>query len=145
MAASSDDALLTYLAEELGSVRMWKVTILCGIGLVLIVGLLAILAAVALSGSASLDDLGLPLVFTLVLTPLFVGGLIYGVAGTRALAKHELLLALRLTPPPIAKVEEVQNGNWWGVRFTMPSGRDYVFWSIDRGWVASVVARYRVR
>lgn len=142
MTNSSDEALLAYFAKELGSVRMWRVTILSGVGLVLVVGLLVILGGVAFSGSASLDDLGLPLVFVGVLAPILFGGLLYGIAGVRALARHELLLALRQTPPPIANVGEVQNGAWWGVRFSMPSGGQYTFWSVDRAWVASVIRRY---
>lgn len=142
MTASSDEALLEYLAKELGSVRMWRVTILSGVGLVLVVLLMGLLGAVAFSGSATLDDLGLPLVFVAVLAPILLGGLLYGIAGVRALARHELLLALRQAPPGIASVGEVQNGAWWGVRFSMPSGGQYTFWSVDRSWVAAVIRRY---
>jgi hypothetical protein len=141
--AHPDQPLLDHFATELGSVRMWRLTILSSIGLVLVLGLLVLLAGVTFSGSATLDDVGLPLGFLAVLTPILIGGLVYGIVRIRALGRHELLLALRVDPPAISRVEEVQNGGWWGVRFHLPSGGQYTFWAVDRGWVASVIARYR--
>jgi len=136
---SERQRVLDWVGEELGTVRMWRVTILSGIGLVLVLGLVGILGGVYVSGSATLDDLGLPLVFTLVLTPILAGGLIYGALGIRALRTHELLLALQKRPPAIARYEEAVNGGWRGVRFHMPSGQQYTLWAASPDWAAHVI------
>ncbi len=139
MANTEHRRVIEWIGEELGTVRMWKVTILSGIGLVLVLVLVGILGGVYVSGSATLDDLGLPLVFTLVLTPILAGGLIYGALGIRALRSHELLLALQKKPAAVARYEEVVNGGWRGVRFHMPSGQQYTLWAASPDWAAHVI------
>jgi len=139
MGNAEHQRVLDWIGEELGTVRMWRVTILSGLGLALVLALVGILGGVYVSGSASLDDLGLPLVFTLALTPILAGGLIYGALGIRGLRSHELLLALQKRPPAVARYEEVVNGGWRGVRFHMPSGQHYTLWAASPDWAAHVI------
>ena len=142
MAKTDTDRIVDWVGEQLGTVRNWRLVILSGLGGLLMLALLVILAGVYLSGSATLDDIGLPLVFAVVLTPILVGGGIYGAVQLRALRTHELLLALSASPPRIERVEELQDGIWRGVRFTVPSGQQYAFWAPNPEWAQWVIGHY---
>lgn len=65
--------------------RAWRLILLSGLGVVLCGGLAVILVGVFLSGSATLDDIGLPAVLGGVLGLVCLGGLGVGVARLRAL------------------------------------------------------------
>jgi hypothetical protein len=121
-------ALLDHLADQLGARRFWRLVILSGLALPLLLVVVVILAGVYLSGSATLDDIGLPAVFVVGLTPIALFGLGYGIVGLLGLRKHELLLALRADPPAIARVERMQDGSFVGIRMHLPSGQYYGFW-----------------
>lgn len=107
---------------------MWRVAILSGIGLVLSLGVVGILVGVLVDGAATLDDVGLPAAFVLVLVPIAIGGLAYGIHGIRALGRHELLLALDAAPPAITRVEPIVDGYGTSLRFHLPSGASYTIW-----------------
>ncbi len=139
MAASDRERVIAWVGEELGTVRMWRVTILSGIGLVLVLGLVGMLGAVYVSGSATLDDLGVPLAILGLLLPILFGGAIYGALGVRALRTHPLLLALQATPHTITNMELAQNGGWKGVRFTVASGETYTLWAASPTWAPFVL------
>lgn len=140
MTISADQQrILDWAGEELGTVRMWKVTILSGIGLVLVLGLVAMLAAIYLSGSATLDDLGVPLGVLVLLTPVLAGGVIYGALGVRSLRTHPLLLALGQSPPALASTELVVSGGWKGVRFAVSRGETYTLYAASPDWAPWVI------
>jgi hypothetical protein len=139
MAASDRERVIAWVGEELGTVRMWRVTILSGIGLVLVIGLVVMLGAVYASGSATIDDLGVPLAILGLLVPILFGGVIYGALGIRALRTHPLLLAFQATPHTVSSMELTQNGGWRGVRFTVASGETYTLWAASPTWAPWVV------
>lgn len=139
MAKSDRQRVDEWIGEELGTVRMWRVTLLSAIGLVLVIGLVGMLGAVYLSGSASLDDLGVPLVILSITAPILAGGVIYGALGIRALRTHPLLLALAQSPPALATCEVTRQGAWTGVRFVVRSGETYTLWAASPDWAPWVV------
>ncbi|MBX7194846.1 MAG: hypothetical protein K1X94_22520 [Sandaracinaceae bacterium] len=143
MAASARQQVIDWIGEELGTVRMWKVTILSGIGLVLVLGLVAMLAAIFLSGSATLDDLGVPLGILVLLTPVLAGGVVYGALGVRALRVHPLLRALDRAPPALRSLTLVQSHGWNGVRFVVESGEEYTLYAPSPDWAPFVIATLR--
>lgn len=143
MAKSDRQRVLDWVGEELGTVRMWKVLILSGIGLVLVLGLVGMMGAIYVSGSATLDDLGVPLAILGLLVPILFGGAIYGALGVRALRTHPLLLALQATPHTVTNTELAQNGGWKGVRFTVASGETYTLWAASPTWAPWVVDHLR--
>jgi hypothetical protein len=118
---------------------MWRVTLLSAIGLVLVIGLVVMLAAIYLSGSATLDDLGVPLGVLLLTAPVLAGGVIYGALGIRALRTHPLLLALAQSPVALTTCEIARQGAWTGVRFVVRSGETYTLWSTSPDWAPWVI------
>jgi O-antigen/teichoic acid export membrane protein len=86
--------VLAWIADEVGARRMWKLTIFSTLGLLLVVGLLGMLVSIYLSGSASLDDIGLPIGVVALLLPIVGIGAVRGALGVRALRSHPLLIAL---------------------------------------------------
>ncbi len=69
----------TYLRQ-----RAWRLILLSGLGVLLCGALAVILVGVYTSGSATLDDIGLPAALSTVLGLVCVGGLAVGVARLRA-------------------------------------------------------------
>lgn len=131
--------VLAWVTMRVGARRMWKLTIFSTLGLLLVVGLLAMLVSIYLSGSASLDDLGVPIGFVALLLPIMVIGAIRGALGIRALRSHPLLLALEAPTRPY-HCSVVQDGTWNGVRFVVDGGPTYTFWEANRAWSPFVVA-----
>ena len=139
MAKSDRERVLEWASEELGTLRMWKLVLMSAIGLVLVLGLVVMLVSIYLSGSATLDDLGVPLAVLVLLTPILAGGVIYGALGVRRLRAHPLLLALAQTPAPLARMELATNGAWRGVRFAVANGETYTLWAAAPDWAPWVI------
>lgn len=125
MTAERRRVLLDYIAECLGSRRMWRVTILSALGLGCCLLLVGLLSAIYLDGAASLDDIGLPAVLTLALSPVVLAGFVYGVAGLRALGRHELLVALRADPPAIDRVDRTRDAYGLLLCFHVTNGGEH--------------------
>jgi hypothetical protein len=138
MAKSDRERVEAWIGDELGTVRMWRVTLLSGIGLVLVIGLVVMLAAIYLSGSATLDDLGVPLGVLSLTAPVLAGGVIYGALGIRALRTHPVLSALAQTPPALT-CEVARRGAWTGVRFVVRTGETYTLWAASPDWAPWVI------
>src|SRR5688572_3134444 len=122
MTPEQQKAILDHVANQLGSYRMWRTTILSGIGLVLCGVVAVILVGVMVSGAEGSDDIGLPAAFAAVLGLVCLGGLAYGISGIRDLRRDPLLVALGSSAPAITKVERIVDS--WGVsvRFHLPGG-----------------------
>ena len=131
--------VLAWIADEVGARRLWKLTIFSTLGLLLVVGLLGMLVSIYLSGSASLDDIGLPIGVVALLLPIVVIGAIRGALGIRALRSHPLLAALE-APARIYRCSLVSDRTWNGVRFVLESGDTYTLWAPNRAWAPFVVA-----
>ena len=139
MAKSDRERVEAWIGEELGTERMWTVTLLSGIGLVLVIGLVVMLGAIYLSGSATLDDLGVPLGVLSLIAPVVAGCTIYGALGIRALRTHPLLLALAQTPPALTTCEVTRQGAWTGVHFVVRTGETYTLWAASPDWAQWVI------
>jgi hypothetical protein len=125
MSPERQKAIVAHVADQLGSFRMWRTTILSAVGLVLCGVVAVILVGVLVSGAEGADDVGLPAGFAAVLGLVCLGGLAYGISGLRDLRKDPLLVALGSATPAITKVERLVDA--WGVsvRFHLPSGAQY--------------------
>ncbi len=139
MAQTDRERVLDWVGEELGTVRQWKVLLLSGVGLVIALGLVGMLTAVYASGSATVDDLGVPLAILGFLVLVLGGTAIHGALGVRALRTHPLLLALQATPHTLTRCELAQEGHWRGVRFVVSTGQEYTLWAASRDWAPWVV------
>jgi hypothetical protein len=131
--------VLAWIADEVGARRMWKLTIFSTLGLLLVVGLLGMLVSIYLSGSASLDDIGVPIGVVALLLPIVGIGAVRGALGVRALRSHPLLVALE-APARVYHCSLVRDGTWNGVRLVLESGDTYTLWAPNRAWAPFVVA-----
>ena len=132
-------ALVAHVQNQLGAPRLWRVTILSGLGVACCVLLFGLLSAIYLDGAATLDDIGLPAVMTLALSPLAIGGLIYGIVGLRRLRRHELLVALRAEPPAIDRVDRTRDAYGPLLCFHVTNGGEHAI-GVDAATAADFAA-----
>lgn len=130
MDAERQKALSDFTAKQMGrgpkSLRNAAIVmlVLCGGGA-------ALLAGVFSSGSATLDDVGLPLVLFAVFAASSLLLLVWKLRELRSIPSHPLVLALRDRPSDVIRVTPTSIGGAPGLTFEMNTGVTEVIFVAD--------------
>ncbi len=107
------EVLITFLEQQLGLPRARRLVVYSVVGIVCCLLVAGILASVVIDGATGSDDVWVPMFIVLGLAPVMAIGVFVGRARTRAIHRHEIVLALRQTPPGIARVD--RSVDRWGI------------------------------